>query len=302
VAFLALERARERVQMGDSLAEALAAVKRTTVFTTHTPVPAGNETFDRKLVRRYLEPWIRDVGCEPEEAIDLGRDNGNFNMTAFSIRLAASTNGVSRLHGEVSSAMWRHLFPDGASQPVGHVTNGVHTSTWVGPEMRTFYGQHVDPPGSSACWSRRRGRRSARPRRGALGGSPGPEGAPDPLRARARPGAIGAPRPRPRRAATGRGPARPHALTIGFARRFATYKRAFLIMTDLDRLRALVSDPAHPVQLVFAGKAHPADREGQEVVRRLFSSPTGSSAGSSSSSRTTTSRSAAPSCRAATCG
>ena len=164
VAFLALERARERVRMGDSLAEALTAVKSTTVFTTHTPVPAGNETFDRKLVRKHLEPWIRDVGCEPDEVLALGGDNGNFNMTAFSIRLASRTNGVSRLHGEVSSAMWRHLFPDGGAEPVGYVTNGVHTASWVGPEMRTFYAQHVDPAsGSRSSSSPRRGRRSARP-------------------------------------------------------------------------------------------------------------------------------------------
>jgi starch phosphorylase len=272
VAFLTLERARERVHMGDSLAEALEAVKRTTVFTTHTPVPAGNETFDRRLVRKYLEPWIRDVGCEPEDAIALGADNGNFNMTAFSIRLAASTNGVSALHGQVSSAMWRHLFPDGGDMPVGYVTNGVHTASWVGPEMRAFYAQHVDPAWEqrlldaeawqkvreapdAALWSARRAQKERLIR-------------------------FVRERVRVQSARHGLSPDElrqvealldPHALTLGFARRFATYKRAFLIMSDLDRLRAIVSDPARPVQFLFAGKAHPADREGQEVVRRLFS-------------------------------
>jgi starch phosphorylase len=257
--------------MGDSLDEALAAVKRTTVFTTHTPVPAGNETFDRKLVRKYLEPWIRDVGCEPDEALALGADNGNFNMTAFSIRLAAGTNGVSRVHGEISSAMWRHLFPDGAEAPVGYVTNGVHTASWVGPEMRTFYTQHVDPAWEqkllepdawqkvreapdAALWSAHRAQkerliRFVRERVRVQSARHGLS--PDDLR---QVEAL----------------LDPHALTIGFARRFATYKRAFLIMSDLDRLRAIVSDPARPVQFLFAGKAHPADREGQEVVRRLF--------------------------------
>ena len=272
VAFLALERARERVRMGDSLAEALTAVKGTTVFTTHTPVPAGNETFDRKLVRKHLEPWIRDVGCEPDEVLALGADNGNFNMTAFSIRLASRTNGVSRLHGEVSSAMWRHLFPDGGAEPVGYVTNGVHTASWVGPEMRTFYAQHVDPAWEqkllepeawrkvheapdAALWSAHRAQKERLIR-------------------------FVRERVRVQSARHGLSPDElrqvealldPHALTIGFARRFATYKRAFLIMSDLDRLRAIVSDPARPVQFLFAGKAHPADREGQEVVRRLFS-------------------------------
>ena len=272
VAFLALERARERVQTGDSLAEALAAVKKTTVFTTHTPVPAGNETFDRVLVRRYLEPWIRDVGCEPAEALGLGGDNGNFNMTAFAIRVSGRTNGVSRLHGEVSSAMWRHLFPDGGEQPVGYVTNGIHTASWVGPEMRTFYSQHLDPAWEQkllepaffekirevpdgALWQAHRAQkerliRFVRERTRVQAARHGLS--PDELR---QVEAL----------------LDPHALTIGFARRFATYKRAFLIMSDLDRLRAIVSDPARPVQFIFAGKAHPADREGQEVVRRLFS-------------------------------
>jgi starch phosphorylase len=271
VAFLALERVRERVQMGESLAEALSAARANTVFTTHTPVPAGNETFDRRLVRKYLAPWIRDVGCEPDEAVSLGADNGNFNMTAFSIRVSSSTNGVSRLHGEVSSAMWRHLFEGGTDQPVGHVTNGVHTASWVGPEMRSFYVQHVDPAWDqkllepdvmkriydapdAALWAAHRAQkerliRFVRERVRVQAARHGLS--PDELR-------------------QVEGLLDPHALTIGFARRFATYKRAFLVMSDLERLRGLVSDAARPVQFVFAGKAHPADREGQEVVRRLF--------------------------------
>jgi starch phosphorylase len=271
VAFLGLERARELVVDGDGLARALDLVKRNTVFTTHTPVPAGNETFDRKLVRRYLEPWTREVGCEPEEALALGADNGNFNMTALAIRLSARSNGVSRLHGQVSSAMWRHLFTDGSEEPVGHVTNGVHTHSWVGPEMREFYAQHLgadweqnlldpsywkrvwDAP-DEALWAAHRAQkerlvRFVRERTRHQAARHGVS--PDELR-------------------EVEGLFDPQALTIGFARRFATYKRAFLIMSDLGRLRAMVSDPARPVQFLFAGKAHPADREGQEVVRRLF--------------------------------
>jgi starch phosphorylase len=271
VAFLGLERARELVVNGDGLARALELVKRNTVFTTHTPVPAGNETFDRKLVRRYLEPWTREVGCEPEEALALGADNGNFNMTALAIRLSARSNGVSRLHGQVSSAMWRHLFTDGSEEPIGHVTNGVHTHSWVGPEMREFYAQHLgadweqnllhppywkrirDAP-DEALWAAHRAQkerlvRFVRERTRHQAARHGVS--PDELR-------------------EVEGLFDPQALTIGFARRFATYKRAFLIMSDLERLRAMVSDPARPVQFLFAGKAHPADREGQEVVRRLF--------------------------------
>jgi len=257
---------------GDSLAPALEFVKGATVFTTHTPVPAGNETFDKALVLRYLEPWVRDVVCEPDEGLALGTDNGNFNMTALAIRLSARSNGVSRLHGHVSSEMWRHLFEGQAEEPVGYVTNGVHTQSWVGPEMRRFYTQHVgtdweqhlldpdywksvmDAP-DGALWVAHRAQKERLIRF---------------VRERARVQA----------ARHGRSPDElrkvealldPHALTIGFARRFATYKRAFLVMTDVNRLRAILTDAARPVQFIFAGKAHPADREGQEVVRRIVS-------------------------------
>ena len=178
---------------------------------------------------------------------------------------------MSRLHGEVSSAMWRHLFPEGAANPVGYVTNGVHTASWVGPEMRTFYQQHVDPDWEAhllepavwskvkrapdaALWAAHRAQKERLVRfvRERVRVQSARHGlSPDELR-------------------QVEGLLDPHALTIGFARRFATYKRAFLIMSDLDRLRAIVGDAQRPVQFLFAGKAHPADREGQEVVRRLF--------------------------------
>ena len=270
VAFLNLERVRERVREGDGLADALKAVARNTVFTTHTPVPAGNETFDKKLVRRYLEFWTREVGCDPDDALALGADNGNFNMTALAIRLSSSTNGVSKLHGQVSSAMWRHLFEGDKEQPVGAITNGVHTESWVGPEMRAFYAQHLAPRweqhllepefwarvrqvSDPALWAAHRSQKERLIRfvRERVRTQSARHGlSPDELR-------------------QVEGLLDPHALTIGFARRFATYKRAFLLMTDLDRLRALVSDAGRPVQFIFAGKAHPADREGQEVIRQL---------------------------------
>ncbi len=270
VAFLNLERVRERVREGDGLADALKAVARNTVFTTHTPVPAGNETFDKKLVRRYLEFWTREVGCDPDDALALGADNGNFNMTALAIRLSSSTNGVSKLHGQVSSAMWRHLFEGDNPQPVGAITNGVHTESWVGPEMRAFYAQHLAPRweqhllepefwarvkqvSDAALWAAHRSQKERLIRfvRERVRMQSARHGlSPDELR-------------------QVEGLLDPHALTIGFARRFATYKRAFLLMTDLDRLRALVSDAGRPVQFIFAGKAHPADREGQEVIRQL---------------------------------
>jgi starch phosphorylase len=270
VAFLGYERARERVLEGDSFADALEGIRRTCVFTTHTPVPAGNETFDRKLVHKYLEPLIRDVGCEPEEALALGRDNGNFNMTVLAIRVSSAANGVSKLHGKVSSEMWQHLWPEGTEEPVSAITNGVHTESWIGPEMRAFYTQHIGtdwrehlfdaehwkkiqavPDGALWAAHRQQKERLVRFAREHVRQQSARHGfSPDELRAI-------------------EGLLDPHALTIGFARRFATYKRAVLILSDLDRLRAILSNAARPVQLLFAGKAHPADREGQEAIRRL---------------------------------
>jgi starch phosphorylase len=270
VAFLGLERARERIRDGEGLADALKAVARNAVFTTHTPVPAGNEAFDKSLVKKYLEPWVREVGCDHEEVLSLGADNGNFNMTALAIRLSSSANGVSQLHGEVSSAMWRHLWPGSPERPIGAITNGVHTESWVGPEMRALYAHHLDKDWEahlldpefwrkiqqvpdSELWAAHRAQKERLVRfvRERVRQQSARHGlSPDELREI-------------------EGLLDPQALTIGFARRFATYKRAVLILSDLDRMRRLVSDPARPVQLIFAGKAHPADRDGQEVIRRL---------------------------------
>ena len=271
VALLALERARERVLRGEGLSTSLKGLVANTVFTTHTPVPAGNETFDPQLVRRYLEPWARDVGGEPEAVLRLGTEQGHFNLTALAIRTSSSTNGVSQLHGEVSSDMWRHLFPGQPKRPISAITNGVHTESWIGPEMRSLFVEHLgqdweehllDPPyweriqevPPEELWAARRSQRERLIRfvrerlrlQGARhGASPGELRALEAL-------------------------LDPHALTIGFARRFATYKRAVLLLSDLERLKTLVADPQRPVQFVFAGKAHPADREGQGYIRHLF--------------------------------
>jgi starch phosphorylase len=271
VAFLGLERAREKVQRGDSLQDALKSVARTAVFTTHTPVPAGNEAYDKELVRKYLGPWTQDVGCEMEDALALGSDNGHFNLTALAIRLSSAVNGVSKRHGQVSSAMWRHLFPGAPEAPVGAITNGVHTESWIGPEMRALYATHLlpsweehllDPEFWKRIWQvpdvelwaahRSQKERLIRFVRERLRSQSARHGlSPDDLRQ------IEA-------------LLDPHALTIGFARRVATYKRAVLVLSDLPRLRALLSDKQRPVQMIFAGKAHPADREGQDLIRRLF--------------------------------
>jgi starch phosphorylase len=270
VAFLNLERARERVRRGDGLGDALKDLARNAVFTTHTPVPAGNETFDRDLVRRYVGPWTQEVGCDPEAALTLGMENGSFNLTALAIRLSSSVNGVSRLHGQVSSNMWRHLWPDAPESPVTHITNGVHTESWIGPEMRGLYARYIHPQWEqhlleaelwqrvseipdADLWAAHRSqkerlirfvRERVRMQSARHGQSP------DALR-------------------TVEALLDPRALTIGFARRFATYKRAVLILSDLERLKPLLLDLGRPLQMIFAGKAHPADREGQDFIRRL---------------------------------
>jgi starch phosphorylase len=276
VAMLALERVRERLVRGESFGDASHAVSRSTVFTTHTPVPAGNEVFSLDLVKRHLEPFSRDTGIPAEHVLGLGAHEGHFNLTVFSIRLSASTNGVSALHGEVSSNLWRHLWPDGRRAPISAITNGVHTETWAGPEIRAFFTRFVDERWEDrlldeALWNRARD---------------APDGELVSAHRAQKERLVRVVRERLRKqwSREGSGPTDlrrietlldPSALIIGFARRFATYKRATLLLSDKERLRALLGDRERPVQLIFAGKAHPADRAGQEYIRELASLATG---------------------------
>ena len=273
-AFLLLERARELMQGDTTLpaAEALRRVGRNAVFTIHTPVPAGNETFDRALLAKNLAPWLRAAGMPPEELLELGRGrtddhNAPFDMTAFVLRHASDANAVSRLHAETATDTWEEV----AGHPIRAITNGVHVSTWLGRPMRRLYeralgtflsSDHAGPHGldgvaaidDADLWAghmqQKReltdfiGQRLAR--QFARHGE-----SPDQLR-------------------EVDGALNPRALTIGFARRFATYKRADLIFRDEERLARLLSDPERPVQIVIAGKAHPADRPGQRVIQRIF--------------------------------
>ncbi|MBK5255409.1 MAG: alpha-glucan family phosphorylase [Vicinamibacteria bacterium] len=270
VAMLTLERVRERVMRGDDFVDACASVRKNTVFTTHTPVPAGNEVFSIDLAKQYLDPWARDTGVAAEDVVALGAHEGLFNLTTLSIRLSSSTNGVSALHGQVSSNMWKHLWPAEIDSPIFAITNGVHTETWIGPEMRSYLAKELGADWASLllnpeAWER--------------------------LLSASEEGLLAARRAQKQRliryvreravkqaAREGSGPSDlrrlgtlldPAALTIGFARRFATYKRAMLLLEDMDRAKALLLNPERPVQLIFAGKAHPADREGQEYIRQL---------------------------------
>ncbi len=239
-AFLALERMRALVEDGATRSEAIEHVRRTTVFTTHTPVPAGNERFPEELAVRYAGGLAARAGLAPTDLLDLGRfgDDGQFGLTPFALRLSAHANAVSELHGSVAREMWAPLEGDQAA-PIGHVTNGVHLGTWLDPEVAGLLrsvGVRPEAPPDEADWS------------GVARLDPG-----DLWRAHGFCKARLAERARLDR----------ERLTIGFARRFATYKRAGLVFSDLERLLAL------PVQLVVAGKAHPADAPGKDVMQRI---------------------------------
>jgi starch phosphorylase len=276
-AFLGLQRIRERVRRdGISFQEARRRTSGNAVFTTHTPVPAGNEVFDTGLVRRYVLPFAAELGGTVDEVLELGRAGDRagdvFNLTALAIRTSAQANGVSVLHGQVASQMWRNLYPPEAGpQPIGAITNGVHTLTWIGPEMLDllrrrlggdFQERMLDEPFAERvasipdeeCWAAhvlQKRRLVAFARERVLEQFARHGRSPDELREVA---AL----------------LDPEILTLGFARRFATYKRADLLFREPVRLREILANAQRPVQVLFAGKAHPADRPGQELIRRIF--------------------------------
>jgi len=280
-AFSLVERAREMVGSGTSLADAWAGVRQSSAFTIHTPVSAGNERFDTDLVRRMAGPLFAGDGSPGsgsvpvEEVLALGRgSDGNpdqFDMTAFSLRLANGANAVSKLHAETANDTWQGVL---GGRTIRGVTNGVHTPTWVGRPMRELFERLLDADlddldGQSDAerfWER-------------VGRVPDAELWEAHLHQKRELAAFARGRLVAQLARHGEAPATlteleqaldPEILTIGFARRFATYKRATLIFTDIDRLARLVHDAKRPVQLVFAGKAHPADRPGQQVIQSIF--------------------------------
>jgi len=273
-AFLLLERARELIQAGPSLAtgEALRRVGRDAVFTIHTPVPAGNEVFERDLVSSALRSWFSEARVEPSELLELGRGhtddpNAPFDMTAFVLRHASDANAVSQLHGATATETWQSL----AGHPVQAITNGVHVPTWLGRPVRRLVQRAIGVPlgvdlngpepltdlpqiDDEELWGahQQQKREMIAFLEGRLARQFARHGeSPDSLRAV-------------------RGVLDPEALTIGFARRFATYKRADLLFRDEDRLSRILSATDRPVQLVIAGKAHPADRPGQRVIQHIF--------------------------------
>jgi starch phosphorylase len=272
-AFMLVEQARERVAAGRTLDEALGDVRAGAVFTIHTPVSAGNERFAADLVRTLAAPVLAGSGVDLERILELGRgvdgDPGQFDMTAFSLRLANGANAVSVLHAQTANGTWSSVI----DRPIIAVTNGVHAPTWVGQPMRDVFrdlggnlDQIDDETADQRFWERTDMISDLRLWEAHLEQKLGlAEYARGRLRRQfARHGEA------PRVLADLAGILDPHILTVGFARRFATYKRAALIFSDEDRLARLVSDPQRPVQFIFAGKAHPADRPGQSVIQRIF--------------------------------
>jgi starch phosphorylase len=248
--FLTLERARRLVESGVDAGEALAHVRASTIFTTHTPVPAGNEVFADELVLRYVGGLAGRAGLSPDELLALGRGDGadGFGLTPLALRVSAHANGVSRLHGEVAREMWAGLWP-GGPVPIDHVTNGVHLGTWMAPELAELLrdaGARPDAPPASGGWENARSLDL---------------------------GALHEVRSGLRRRLAATAGLDPELLTIGFARRFATYKRAGLVFSDLDRLLAL------PVQLVVAGKAHPNDVPAKDLMQEIVELTRGAAAG-----------------------
>ena len=274
--FLGLERIRRLVvDEGLPFDDAVEAVRAGTVFTTHTPVPAGIDRFGLDLMERYFSSFAKECGVELDRLLALGRDPGTgegaaFNMAVMGLRLAGRANGVSKLHGAVSRSMFAGLWPGVPEDevPIGSVTNGVHADTWVAPEMADVLTRHVLPE-----WGEAGAERWARI---------ADAGDEEVFRAReaGRWALVAFARSSLKASLVRRGVSSsacgwcdevldPRALTIGFARRFATYKRATLLLSQPDRLRRLLLSPERPVQLVFAGKAHPADEAGKEMIRQI---------------------------------
>ena len=286
--FAQVERMREVMdESGAGVPDALGHARPGAVFTTHTPVPAGHETFEAPLAHRYVSAVLDNDEKRVSQVLALGRDGSGggpvadntdpgstapFNLTAFGIRTAAFTNAVSRLNAEVCDRMWRHLRPDlpEGERLVHPITNGVHTATWCGRAIRELLERHLggawqelllDP----ATWER-------------VADIPDEELWSVHQTQKQRFLYFLRGRLREQFARHGRTPDElraldtwfdPDVLTVGFARRFATYKRARLVFSDPERLRTLLSHPDRPLQIVFAGKAHPADRPGQELIRQV---------------------------------
>ena len=276
-AFLNLERAREIIASGHSFEEARKEIYTSSIFTTHTPVPAGNDEFPEWLIDKYFSNQIPEIGLDREQFFSLGRNpnpwGNTFSMPVLAIRMSNYRNGVSELHGQVAREMWHHLWPEKKVDdvPITHITNGVHSGSWLARRLRILFDHHLgdnwmeslDEPKvweavenipDAELWAVRRHLKRKLVYY---------------MRERARDqwlnGGI-----HPVQVVASGVLLDPYALTIGFARRFATYKRANLILRDLGRLLDIINRPNMPVQIIFAGKSHPADEPGKMLIQEVY--------------------------------
>jgi len=276
-AFLALERIRRNVvEKKLDFYSALQVVAAANIFTTHTPVPAGNDSFPREMMRKYFGAFAKELNISFEELFSFGQTrvdpNDPFSMTILALRLSRHANGVSKLHGEVSRLLWKDVWAGVPAHevPITSVTNGIHTKTWMAPEFAALYRKHlgaweehltepefwrgvIDIP-DAQLWETHQNlklrliefvRERVRLRRQRLGESAEAIRKVD-------------------------GILDPEILTVGFARRFATYKRGALLFSDKERLKRLLNDTTRPVQFIFAGKAHPRDEAGKAVIQEVY--------------------------------
>ncbi len=277
-AFATLEAIRERMKHdGLSFDDALRDVAQHTVFTTHTPVPAGHDRFDGSLIEEHLGPLRDELGISFEQLMGLGRvepqnENESFCMTVLGLKLSRRANAVSNLHGHVSRRMWAHLWPWRVEEevPIGHITNGVHVESWLAWQMQQLYDRNF-----ATGWMQRMGEADAW--QGIHDVDPGELWE---THYALKNLLLSFVRRRVSRQCRRRGESDetveaarnildPNILTIGFGRRFATYKRSNLVMLDVDRLAKLTGDPDRPIQLIFTGKAHPADEPGKQLIKNI---------------------------------
>jgi starch phosphorylase len=278
--FLSLERLRRLIQdRGLSLSEAMQFVWSTTIFTTHTPVPAGNEKFDPVLTRRYLGDLVAQLGMDWSQFLSIGRvnpadDSEHFGMTVAALKSSAFCNGVSELHAHVSREMWHNIWPNLPNQeaPIRAITNGVHPASWISHDMKELYESYFGPrfieqPGAPEVWQKAHSIPDVELWR---------------VHNRRRERLVYFARKRLKTQLQRRGATLaevqkaeqyldPQALTIGFARRFSTYKRGDLMFFDPARLEKIVTDDDRPVQFIISGKAHPLDTPGKEIIKHITS-------------------------------
>jgi len=275
--FAVLERVRENVEKGLNFDEAFEQVRASTLFTTHTPVGAGHDVFPFSLIDKYFSSYWSSLGLSRDGFFQLGvnpkQPKSGFNMTAFGLKASSYHNGVSKRHGQVARQMWQSLWPDVSEEavPIDYITNGVHVPTWIEPRMKALFDNYlginwinehddqslwklIDKIPNKELWmthfwlkNKLILRIMERARQRWMDETPDP-------RVLLASGVF----------------LDPTVLTIGFARRFATYKRATLILRDIKRLQTILNDRWRPVQIIFAGKAHPADNEGKRILQQVF--------------------------------